>query len=128
MKVFWNPTQLAHAPAFFLVRGQVRRNFEVPARAEALLAACQAMRLTIAPPPPVDFGALLAVHDPDYLGFLRDGHDAWSAIPDTGPEMVANHHPTPDMMACGARPPTGIVGQVGWYTADAACPFGPQTW
>ncbi len=128
MKVFWNPVQLTHAPSFFLVRGQVRRNFEVPARAEALLAACQEMGLAISAPPPVDFGALLAVHDPDYLRFLRDGHDAWSAVPDTGPEMVANHHPTPDMIACGARPPAGIVGQVGWYTADAACPIGPQTW
>jgi acetoin utilization deacetylase AcuC-like enzyme len=42
--------------------------------------------------------------------------------------MVANHHPSADMLAHGARPPAGIVGQAGWFTADAACPIGPHTW
>jgi acetoin utilization deacetylase AcuC-like enzyme len=128
MKVFWNPTQLAHAPAFFLARGKVRPNFEVPVRAEALLEACHAMGLAVQTPPPVDIAALLAVHDPDYLAFLRDGYAAWSALSDAGPEIVANHHPSPEMMANGARVPAHIVGQAGWFAADAACPIGPHTW
>ena len=39
MLVFWNPVQLRHAPRFFLLRGQVRPHFEVPARAEVLLVS-----------------------------------------------------------------------------------------
>ena len=128
MKVFWNPTQLTHAPAFFLTRGIVRPNFEVPTRAEALLGACQDMGLAIVAPPPVDIAALLAVHEPEYLAFLRDGYAAWADLPDAGPEMVANHHPSPEMLAAGGRMPAGIVGQVGWFAADAACPIGAHTW
>lgn len=128
MKVFWNPTQLAHAPGFFLSRGIVRPNYEVPRRAEALLEACQAMGMDIVAPPFIDFASLLAVHDPGYLAFLRDGYAAWADTPDAGPEMVANHHPSAEMMAHGAKAPAHIVGQVGWYAADAACPIGPHTW
>jgi acetoin utilization deacetylase AcuC-like enzyme len=128
MKVFWHPAQLWHSPKFFLARGMVRANFEVAARAEALLAACKAMRLDIAAPRAIDRDSLLTVHDAAYLDFLRDAHTAWSALPDTGEELVANSHPSPEMIRDGARLPEHIVGRAGWFTADAACPIGPHTW
>jgi acetoin utilization deacetylase AcuC-like enzyme len=128
MKVFWHPDQQRHTPEFFLVRGQVRPNFEIPARAGSLLAACQAMRLDVVAPPPLPPDALTRVHDPAYLAFLRDGHRDWAALTAAGPEMVANIHPVPEMMANGARCPSHLVGRVGWFTADCACPIGPATW
>ena len=33
VRAFFDPGQLAHAPQFFLQRGVVRPNYEVPARA-----------------------------------------------------------------------------------------------
>jgi acetoin utilization deacetylase AcuC-like enzyme len=128
MKVFWHDTQLRHAPRFFLLRGQPRPNLEVPARAEALLAACREMKLNFVTPDPVSHASLLTVHDAAYLDFLRDAHAAWSALPDAGEEVVANSHPSPEMLTNGARMPGHIVGQAGWFTADAACPIGPHTW
>ena len=128
MKVFWHEAQRKHAPRFFLLRGKPRANFEVPARAEALLAACQAMRLDIVTPAPADRAALLSVHDPAYLDFVRDAHAVWAASPDAGEEVVANSHPSPEMLANGASMPEHIVGRAGWFTADAACPIGPHTW
>jgi acetoin utilization deacetylase AcuC-like enzyme len=128
MKAFWHPAQLAHAPRFFLLRGRPHANFEVPARAEALLAACMAMKLDIVTPEPADRATLLAVHDAAYLDFLREAHAAWSAMPDAGEEAVANIHPSPEMLACGARMPEHIIGKLGWFTADAACPIGLHTW
>ena len=128
MKVFWHDAQLKHAPRFFLLRGRERPNFEVPARAAVLLAACREMKLDIVTPPLADRAALLTVHDPVYLDFLRDAHVAWCAMPDSGPEVVANSHPSPDAMANGARMPEHVIGRAGWFTADAACPIGPQTW
>ena len=127
MKVFWDPAQQAHAPEFFLQKGKVRKNFEIPARADALLEACTAMKLDIVAPPEADLLALRQVHTPDYLGFLRDGPIAWAALPDPGEEVVANIHPTPEMLANGARRSSTIIGQVGWYTADAACPVTAHT-
>ena len=128
MKVFWHAAQLKHAPRFFLARGKPQANFEVPARAKSLLAACQALKLDIAAPPPIEAAALLTVHDAAYLDFVRCSHAAWSALPDAGEEVVANSHPTPEMAAMGAARPDHILGQTGWFTADAACPIGPYTW
>jgi acetoin utilization deacetylase AcuC-like enzyme len=128
MKAFWNNVQLRHAPQFFLQRGRLRPNFEVPARAEILLAACRSLGLTIADPPTGRQDALLAVHDASYLDFLRAAAARWDALGDSGPEMVASSHPTPDMVANGARLPGGVVGELGWYTADTSCPIGSSTW
>jgi acetoin utilization deacetylase AcuC-like enzyme len=128
MKAFWDKVQATHAPQFFLQRGVVRRNFEVPARAAALLEACGGMRMDIAAPPPADRMALEAVHAPDYLNFLRDGPVAWDALPGRGEEMVPNIHPSPEMLANGARQSGTVIGQLGWYTADTSCPIGPATW
>ena len=128
MKAFWSAAQLAHAPQFFLQRGLVRRNFEQPARAESLLAACQALKLEIVEPLPAGRAVLEAVHTAEYLDFLRDSPDAWALLPEHGPEMVANSHPTPEMVANGARRPATVTGKLGWHTTDAACPITAETW
>jgi acetoin utilization deacetylase AcuC-like enzyme len=128
MKAFWSDAELAHAPQFFLQRGVVRRNYEVPARAEALLASCRAMGLEVVAPPAASRSALLEVHPAEYLDFLRDGPRDWAAMEGAGPELVANTHPSPEMLANGARIPEAVTGRLGWYTADTACPITPDTW
>ena len=128
MKVFWDDRQLAHAPRFFLQRGRLRPHFEVPARAEALLAACRRMGLEIAAPAEADAAALGTVHAPDYLDFLRTALTEWEAMPGHGEEVVPNMHPSPEMLAQGARRSATIIGKTGWYTADTSCPIGPGTW
>lgn len=128
MKVFWDPAQLQHAPRFFLQRGVVRANFEVPARAEALLEGCRALGLDPAMPAPPGRAALEAVHAPAYLDFLRDAPAAWGRLPDHGPELVPNIHPSPEMLAHGAQPSPMVVGQLGWFTADTSCPISAETW
>jgi acetoin utilization deacetylase AcuC-like enzyme len=118
---------LGHAPRFFLQRGVVRQNFEVPARALALLEGCASLGLQ--PEAPASgLAAVPAVHDAAYLRFLRDGPAAWAMLPGAGPEMVPNIHPSPEMMANGAQPGDGAVGQLGWFTADTSCPVSAQTW
>ena len=128
MQVFWDPVQLRHAPRFFLQRGVVRANFEVPGRAEALLAGVEALGLITALPPPMDQAALEAVHAPDYLEFLERGPAAWTLLPGHGPELVPNIHPSPEMLAQGGRRGDGVVGQLGWFTADTSCPIAAETW
>jgi acetoin utilization deacetylase AcuC-like enzyme len=128
MKAFWDEVQLAHAPHFFLQRGMVRANFETPARAEALLAACRALGLQIEQPSPADRIVLETVHAPDYLDFLRDAPGEWDALPEHGPELVANVHPAPEMLANGGRSSRSVIGRIGWYTADTACPIAHETW
>ncbi len=128
MKLFWDPVQLSHTPRFFLQRGQLRANYEVPARAEALLEGCRAIGLQPQVPPAPDRAALEAVHEAAYLEFLRDGPAAWATLDDHGPELVPNIHPAPEMLANGATLPGGVIGPLGWFTADTSCPIGPATW
>ncbi|MCC7282917.1 MAG: histone deacetylase family protein [Acetobacteraceae bacterium] len=127
MQVFFDPGHAIHRPEAFLMRGRLRANFEVPARAEALASACRAMGLAIGAPPAADTRAIEAVHDGGYLSFLRDGPAAWAALPEASREILANVHPVPEMVQNGARCSAGIVAQAGWYTADLACPIGPDT-
>ena len=127
MKAFWHKAELAHDPQFFLQRGTVKRNFETPARAQALLEACRAMGLAVTDPGPADPLAIATVHPADYLDFLRHGWAAWEATADHGGEMIANIHPAPEMLANGARRSATIVGQLGWYSADVN-PFTRDTW
>ncbi|GGC42067.1 acetylpolyamine amidohydrolase [Siccirubricoccus deserti] len=128
MRAFHHPDQQRHQPRFFLIRGQVRPNFEVPARAEALLSGLATLGITPEVAPAPDRAALEAVHAPDYLAYLEGAASAWAALPDAGPEVVANMHATADALANGARRPQGIIGQAAWYSADNACPIGPGTW
>ena len=128
MRVFWDAVQLDHKPQFFLQRGLVRPNFEVPARAEALLDGVRALGLVPERPPEAPDAAMEAVHASAYLDFLRTAHAQWSALEGAGPEVVANVHPSAEMIEHGARAGPGVVGQAGWYMADAACPIGAGTW
>lgn len=128
MRAFHHPDQARHTPRFFLMRGTVRPNFEVPERAASLLAGLQALGIApeiAAPPEPA---ALAAVHTPDYIEFLATAAAAWAGLPEAGPEVVANAHPSPEMLANGARAGGHVIGDAGWYTADTACPIGPGTW
>jgi acetoin utilization deacetylase AcuC-like enzyme len=128
MKVFWDDVQLRHAPSFFLQRGLVRSNFEIPARATALLEGVHALGLVPEAPPAPDMAALEAIHTPAYLAFLRDGPADWDKLPEHGPELVPNIHPSPEMLSNGARAGNTVIGQLGWFTADTSCPIAHETW
>lgn len=128
MDVFWDPTQLLHAPRFFLQRGVVRANYEVPGRAGALLQGCRTLHLAPILPEPAARASLEAVHTPAYLDFLRDAAAEWRLLPGHGPELVPNIHPSPEMLAQGARPSRSVVGALGWFTADTSCPIAEGTW
>jgi acetoin utilization deacetylase AcuC-like enzyme len=128
MRAFHHPDQMRHTPRFFLVRGVVRANFEVPERAASLLAGLEAMGIAPDLATPADRAALTRVHTPDYVEFLAGAAEAWAELPNPGPEVVANMHPSPEMLAQGARRGPHVISDAGWFTADAACPIGPGTW
>ncbi|WP_376090049.1 histone deacetylase family protein [Roseomonas sp. CCTCC AB2023176] len=128
MRAFDHPADVAHAPGFFLMRGALRPNYEVPARAVSLREGLARLGVAAETPALPDRAALERVHAADYLDWLSTAHAAWEALPGAGPEVVANIHPSPEMLAQGGRAPAGMVGQTGWYTADTACPIGPGTW
>jgi acetoin utilization deacetylase AcuC-like enzyme len=128
MRAFAHPDQTLHTPQFFVMRGRLRPNFEVPGRAAALAAGLAELGLPPSLPPAVPRAALEAVHGAAYLDFLRDAPAAWAALPDAGPELVPNIHPTPEMLAQGGGAGPHVIQQLGHFTADTGCPIGPGTW
>ncbi len=128
MRAFHDPGEAGHDPRFFLMRGAVRGNFEVPARAAALREGLARLGLPPEEAAPASEEDCAALHDRAYLAWLRGAHAAWSELPGAGAEIVANMHATPEMLAQGASFPAHPVAQAGRFMADTACPIGPRTW
>ena len=124
MKAVYTERHRSHDPQFFLVRGVVRRTTEQPERADRLLKGLAAGSHQLIEPTAFGQGPRARVHSAEYLRFLADAWDEWSALGDAGPEMIANIHPVRQ----AATYPTSIVGKLGWHTADTGCPIGPGTW
>ena len=124
MKAVYTELHRSHDPQFFLVRGVVKRTTEQPERADRLLKGLHDGQHTLIEPTMFGQGPRARVHSPEYLRFLEDAWAEWSALPDSGPEMIANMHP----VRHAATYPTHIVGKLGWHTIDTACPIGPGTW
>ncbi|MGH6716426.1 MAG: histone deacetylase family protein [Bradyrhizobium sp.] len=124
MKAVYSDLHRSHDPQFFLVRGIVRRTTEQPERADRLLAGLKAGKHELVEPTVFGQGPRLRVHSPEYLSFLAEAWDAWSALADKGLEMIANMHPVRN----AGTYPTHIVGRLGWHTVDTGCPIGPGTW
>lgn len=124
MKAVYTEKHRSHDPQFFLVRGMVKKTTEQPERADRLLAGLKAGNHRIVEPAAFGQGPRLRVHSVEYLNFLAEAWEAWSALGDSGPEMIANIHPVRHK----ATYPSHIVGRLGWHTADTAAPIGPGTW
>ena len=124
MKAVYSEGHRSHDPQFFLVRGVVKRTTEQPERADRLLKGLSDGGHTLIAPTSFGQGPRARVHSPEYLRFLESAWDEWSALPDSGPEMIANMHPVRN----AATYPTHIVGKLGWHAVDTACPIGPGTW
>lgn len=75
MRIVYTPRHQLHATDKVTVEGQPFSSEEVPARAEIISRAGQAARLGPVEAP-TDHGLepLLAVHDADFVGFLRDAY------------------------------------------------------
>jgi acetoin utilization deacetylase AcuC-like enzyme len=124
VKAVYSELHRSHDPQFFLVRGVIKRTTEQPERADRLLAGLKTGKHQLVEPTVFGQGPRTRVHSPEYLSFLAEAWDAWSALGDAGAEMIANMHPVRN----AGTYPTHIVGRLGWHTVDTACPIGLGTW
>jgi acetoin utilization deacetylase AcuC-like enzyme len=123
MRTYFHSEQLLHHPRAYLSRGQMRSPQEIPERAERLVAACRSLGFEVLEP--ADFGveAIEAVHDPNYLEFLKTAHREWKSIPeDWGDEVISN------VYVYENNPLRGVLARAARYLADGSCPVGVHTW
>lgn len=120
MRVFHDPRQAAHAPLRELHNGDWVPFAEVPARLDAIVAACGPGE------PAFDHGLdpILAVHDPDYVAFLRSAHADWLAA---GREGDAIGYAFP-VVRRRPLPLDRIDARIGAYAMDASSPIAAGTW
>ncbi|MGR4068572.1 histone deacetylase family protein [Billgrantia sp. C5P2] len=127
MKFFYHPDQGYHAPASFLVRGQLTASPEGPVRAEMLSQGLAAAGFSLSEPEEVDSprlrDRLARIHTPRYLDFLETIHARWRELPGASELVMPNIHP------CGGghHYPRHPVGQAGWHLHDMACPIGADS-
>jgi acetoin utilization deacetylase AcuC-like enzyme len=111
----------AHDPPYEVNYGQVVRPvYERVERAERIRDALAAAGHPLVEPAGHGMGPILAVHQPDLVGFLEEAWPAWRA--GGGPEVLI-----PDTFAigrlAGGRDPGRGVGRPGWFCLDTATPL-----
>ncbi len=120
MRMFFDDRQRAHAPTQELHNGGFTTYAEMPARVDAILAALGPVET------PVDRGeaAILAVHSPAYVAFLKDAARLWREAGRTG-DAIPYAFPIR-----GRRPLdlTRIDALIGAHSFDATTPITPDSW
>ncbi len=125
MYIIYTDRHRLHDTAGQFVDGVPLGGFEVPARAEVLLQAVQSAGLgPVVEPADHGLAPILAVHDADFVEFLRAAsHEAagnqGSALP-LVPETFAHRH--------GTHKPRGLRGLLGYYAFGSGSPILEGTW
>ncbi len=120
MRHFFDPAQLTHAPTRELHNGGFTEYSETPARAEAILSAIGGVE------PATDHGeaAILGVHTPDYVAFLKEAPARWAAAGRSG-DVMGYVWP---IVGRRALKLDRIDAQIGRYSFDGSTPLTATTW
>ena len=120
MRVFFDDRQAGHAPAREFHNGEWVAYAETPGRPASILDRSGGAE------PVRDFGLepILAVHDADYLAFLRDAHANWRAAERAG-DAIGYTFP---IRGRRKLPLKRIDAALGAYAFDAATPIAEGTW
>ena len=120
MLCFYSDQQSGHAPTLELQNGELVAHAEKAERVEAIKAALSNIK------PARDFGLdpILAVHDADYIDFLRRAHADWRAAGRAGDAF-------PYVFPVVGRRPLNlkrIDAELGRYAYDCGTPVAAGTW
>ena len=120
MRLFFDPRQLDHAPVQELHNGAFVPYAETPARAQALCAGVPATAR------PTDHGEapILAVHDADYIAYLKTAHDRWVAAGRSG-DVMGYIWPVVRRRALDLKRIDALAGR---YSMDSSTPLTADSW
>lgn len=110
-----------------LVAGQMVPVFEMPRRAEIVLARVQETKLgEVVAPKEFGLAPIERIHKPNYVRFLETAWLEWCAL---GREhMDALPYTWPVRQMNQTREPLNIDAKLGFFSLDAACPINAGTW
>lgn len=129
MKTFYNHLHAQHQGKVEMFRGALVPCFEVPARADHVLAELQRRQLgAVLEPQAFDDSALTSVHSPRYLRFLASAWDQWVALDPSNAERDILPSTWPTRTFRTDIEPDNFAAKVGLYSYDAGTPFTRGTW
>ena len=108
----------AHDPNRFTLPTDTRPYWEVPARADTLLATLRSAGIASKPASDHGLAPIARIHDADYLRFLETAFARWQALPNAAPILRAPAY----AVRHGGRCPDGVAGQAGWYLSSVTSP------
>ena len=125
LPILFSERHRLHDTAGVLIEGRPLGSFELPARAEIILAAVQAAGLgPVIQPQDHGLAPILAVHDGDYVNFLRSVHDQQAAYYDEAGPVV----PWTFANRRAARKPRTFHGLKGYYAFGWGTAILEGTW
>ena len=129
MKTFYNYLHAQHQGKVEMFRGALVPCFEVPARADHVLAELQRRQLgAVLEPQAFDEAALTAIHSPRYLNFLATAWDQWVALDPAHADKDILPSVWPTRTFRTDIEPDNFAAKVGLYSYDAGTPFTSGTW
>jgi acetoin utilization deacetylase AcuC-like enzyme len=129
MKTFYNHLHAQHQGKVEMFRGALVPCFEVPARADHVLAELQRRQLgAVLEPQAFDGAALTAIHSPRYLNFLATAWDQWVALDPAHADKDILPSVWPTRTFRTDIEPDNFAAKVGLYSYDAGTPFTSGTW
>ncbi len=129
MKTFYNHLHAQHQGKVEMFRGALVPCFEVPARADHVLAELQRRQLgAVLEPQTFDEAALTAIHSPRYLNFLATAWDQWVALDPAHADKDILPSVWPTRTFRTDIEPDNFAAKVGLYSYDAGTPFTSGTW
>jgi acetoin utilization deacetylase AcuC-like enzyme len=129
MKTFYNHLHAQHQGKVEMFRGALVPCFEVPARADHVLAELQRRALgPVLAPQPFDEALLESVHSPRYLKFLATAWDQWVALDPANADKDILPSVWPTRTFRTDIEPDNFAATVGLYSFDAGTPFTSGTW
>jgi len=129
MITFHNPLHALHQGQFEMFRGALVPCHEVPARQDHVLSELQARKVgTLKEPQAFDDAALLSVHSPRYLNFLKTAWDQWVSLDasNAGRDALPSVWPTRTFRT--DVEPDNFAARMGLYSFDAGTPLTAGTW
>ena len=114
---------MLHHPKSYFSRGKMRQPQEKPERLLELLKAPENLGLKVTTARDIGIEPILAIHDLDYVRFLKHSYDEWMAVEeDMGEEVQTTVYMPNNNFGLG------ILAKAAKYQADGSAPIGRHSW
>ena len=124
MIVVHSPDSLRHDPVDYFRRGRTIEHPEQARRYTILHDAVASAGHDLRVAGDEGLAPIAAIHDDGYLDLLSTVWSRRDELPGIGAEILTGHFARPQM----ARRPDGLLGRLGYYTADTSTPVRAGTW